>query len=400
MKKTQFCSALVVVLLSLAAVNLVQSEPAKDKPKIRLVQAGKLKLDDLVVADAAVIDENTVVIVGRKGDIEDLPLVVDQKDPNGAIIDLVKKSARPFTNGHKARINSVSVGRGRVATVSTKRDPVLRIWDLKAGKVDKQIELNKLFENIREKYRDGEPLDYAVAWFHKSDRLAIAASEYVILLKPARPDDMSLLQTPWLTRRDKRENVILPDWWIRGPIAISPDDTCVACPVGWSTAVFWNKLGKPTDVPLIPKGAKDSEQWHVDGLTFSPAGKLFAWRSVGADKVPAERRMIVQIDLIDVPEGKYVPLRMKQNVNPYSCAIDPTGIWLATVGMSPPDKPRRDGKTSVSELRVYNLSSKELAYREQVEGLPLMGVSFTPGGKRIVSTTSDGVIRWWDVAAR
>jgi WD40 repeat protein len=35
-----------------------------------------------------------------------------------------------------------------------------------------------------------------------------------------------------------------------------------------------------------------------------------------------------------------------------------------------------------------------------VAGLPLMGVSFTPGGKRIVSTTSDGVIRWWDVAAR
>ena len=100
---------------------------------------------------------------------------------------------------------------------------------------------------------------------------------------------------------------------------------------------------------------------------------------------------------VDIAKGKVIPLGIGQTIYTLHCAIDPSGTWLATVGNSRPEKPRPDGKTGVGELRVYRLATKELVSREQVEGLPLKWVAFTPSGKRIVTATYDGVVRWWDV---
>ncbi len=317
------CSRLFLAIGTVIAAALVPllafSPVPKDKPPIRLAPGGDMKIDDLRVEDAAVIDENRIVLVGSKSGPEDAH--PDTLDVNGVILDLAKKSTQTFTNGHKARIKSVSVGRGRIATVSTKNDPALRIWDFKAGKTIKEIRINKIFANVREVYRDGEPpQEYdAVAWFHKSDRLAIAASEYVILLDPNKPDEPSLLRTPMLTRTDKRENVVVSDWFTKEPLTISPDDAWAACPVGRANIVFWSlKTEEAADVSLVPKGAKDPENWSVDGATFAPSGKLLAWRTNlrfdevpkgKAEKdVPTERRGVVRIEIRDAPKGKVVPL--------------------------------------------------------------------------------------------
>lgn len=119
-------------VIAVALLPLLACSPApKDKPTIRVAPGGDMKLDDLRVEDAAVIDENRIVLVGSKSGPEDAD--PDKLAVNGAIIDLGMKSTRTFTNGHKARIKSVSVGRGRIATVSTENDPALRIWDLLTG---------------------------------------------------------------------------------------------------------------------------------------------------------------------------------------------------------------------------------------------------------------------------
>ncbi len=388
MKRALFFSTLVVVLPAFAAINLAQSAPApKDKPTIRLVQTGKVKLDDLVIDDIAVIDDNTVVVVGRKGDVEDV-MALDRGDPRGAIVDLAKKSARPFTNEHKARICSVSVSGSRMVTSSTDLDPFLRVWDLKAQKTIAAI-------GIGNPNDDNLSFRCSIRCFYKSNRVVVEAAKQLIVFDLAKVKDRVELACPPAAQ------------WLSDPIAISPDDAWIACTADRGQVVFWKvATQKATTVSLTPKKVDDPDKWSAGGVTFSPSGKLFAWRSESADEVPkgksekdvpADRRGVVQIDL---HSGKVIPLGMGQSIYTLGCTIDPTDTWLATVGSSRPDKPRRDGATTVGELRVYNLSSKELAYRQQVEGLPLKWVSFTPNGKRIVCATLDGIVRWWDVAAR
>lgn len=157
-----FGAALLAVLLSeLLRSPALPAPLPKDKPTLRVSPAGEIKLADLRAEDAALIDENTVVLVGTKPDEE----VADPNRfvPRGAIVDLAKKTSRPFTNGHTAWIY---------------RDPVLRIWDVKAGKSIAAIDIEK-----------PEASRFGVACFHTSDRIAIAVGEQVIVLDPTKPDE-------------------------------------------------------------------------------------------------------------------------------------------------------------------------------------------------------------------
>jgi WD40 repeat protein len=371
--------ALLPVLFNIAA----QTAPLlKEKPTIALAQAGELKVDDIYVEDGAVIDEVSVVLVGSKaGSDEILPR---ERDANGTIVDLAKKDARPFTNGHRACIHSVAVARGRIVTASNYRDPVLRVWDLKAGKTTAEIKIDDPGDEIRR---------YAAAWFRKGDRIAVAADTRVLVFDPAKPDDRTELVAPGDSVR-----------WVDRPV-VSPDDTLVACEGDSSQVVVWDVANrKATTFSVIPEKAHEPEDWRTHGITFGPKGLLIGWRTGSSAEVPAKkaeedvpagRRGVVQVDY---RTRQVVPLGMGQGIYTLSCAIDPTQTWLATAGSSRPDKPRSDGEASVSELRVYHLPSRKLGYRRQLEGLPLMWVSFTPSGRRIVCASCDGVVRWWDLA--
>jgi hypothetical protein len=144
----------------------------------------------------------------------------------------------------------------------------------------------------------------------------------------------------------------------------------------------------------------------MHAVSFGPRGDLFACRSRRDDEVPEkasekdvppEQRGVVRID---VRTGQVEPLASGHTICTLSCAVDPTGTWLATVGSSRPDRPRPDGEIVVGELWVYHLPTRKLACREQLEGLPPMWVAFTPSGKRLVCANGKGVVKWWDVAVR
>ncbi len=384
--------------LATALLGVIASSPAQPSPEpgdnlgLSLARGKEVQLDNIWVYGAAVIDEKRLVFVGTKAGPEDAD--ADKLDPNGAILDLATKKARPFTNGHTARICSVAVRRGQVATTSIYRDPLLRIWDIKAGKTVRQISIDKVLEGggyTREAPTDNT--EQAVAWLHKSDTLAVASDEHVILLDPTRPaKPVGVLRIPQPS-----------GGWAASPVAVSPDDAWVACPLGQgprgkARVVFWKvKTGKATDVSLIPKRVKKPHSWRPDGVAFGPRGQLFAWRNGISDveagtaraDALAARRPVVRVALADAPEGKYVPLPVGEGMTVLCCASDPTGKWLAVAGSGKPG----------SEVRVYHLPSGKLACRERLKGEhPPKWVAFTPTGKRLVCATLSGSVRWWEVS--
>jgi WD40 repeat protein len=192
--------------------------------------------------------------------------------------------------------------------------------------------------------------------------------------------------------------------WVSHALAVSPDDAWIACTGDRDQVVCFEVATKKATVLAITPKDGDTDKWSVFGFAFSRSGKLFACRHGNAEEVPkgksekdvpAERRGIVRIDL---PDGKLVPLDMGHTRVTSACAIDRTETWLATVGSSRPDKPLKD-VYAVDELRVYNLASGKLAYREQFAG-GAGRLWFTPSGKRLVCVTNDGTVRWWDVPVR
>ncbi|HEY7329377.1 MAG TPA: hypothetical protein VH592_17175 [Gemmataceae bacterium] len=384
MTRTKLLFAFAVVVVPL---EVLTSAPAP-RDKIHLAPAGKVKVDNLVVNDAALIDEYRVVIVGRTGSVED-DVAMFEGVPNGAIIDLAKKSAQHFANRHPTQIWGVSSYGGRIVTVSTGERvagltdcfmrTIVRGWDLKAQESKEVVKLGDSAASCQ------------VRCFHKSDRVVVDEVEQLFVLDPAKPKERMELACPAGVE------------FLSHPLAVSPDDAWIACTGSERDQVVCFELAtkKATVVAVTPKDA--GEKWFVYGLAFSPSGKLYVCRGGNAEQVPkgkaekdvpAERRGTVRIDL---PDGKVVPLNMGHTFGTSGCAVDGTETWLATVGGSRPDK-QPDG-VFVGELRVYNLASGKLAYREQFEGGPGW-VWFTPSGKRLVCATSNGMVRWWDVPMR
>ena len=374
-------------MLGLVAIAMIvpraQSVPLpKESPTLALKFAGEMKIDDQTIDSAAIIDEGAVVVVGANRDADEAR-EPDKPEPKGAILDLTKKTQKPFTNGHTRRIWSVSVSGTRIATVSNYLDPVLRIWDWKANKSVAEIEIEK---------PEDSAVRYRVASFHKDDRIAIAANNRVIVLDPAKPDARTEHSSPddckWL-----------------GSVVVSPDDTRIAG-IGFDGLVAVWKVGtdKATSFSIIPNNPEEEESWSAHGLCFGPKGTLLVTRIGGQfdevpkgrkeKDVPADRRGVVRIDL---ENQKVIPSKMGHTSNTCTCAIDPSGTWLATGGFSHPDKPLRNGHLVAGELRVYHLATGTLVYRDQMEYGPVDWVAFTPSGKRIVAATADGNVRWWDV---
>ncbi len=374
MTRTKLFFAFALVFVPLAVLT---SAPAPTD-QLRLAPAGKIKVDNLGVNDACLIDDNLLVLVGRTGDFDPSKDAPKKAKPNGAIIDLTKKSVQSFTNGHKTQIWGVSSYGGRVVSGGTELDPFVRIWDLEAHRTSGVIKVGTTYCRVR--------------CFHNSYRVVSDGLLHLVVLDPAKPGERTKLRPPhaggWTSSATT--------------LAVSPDDASVVCTAEQDQVVCFDvATGKATAVRITPKDA--GEKWFMHGFAFSPSGKLFVCRGFGDEvpegktekDVPADRRGIVRIDL---PEGKVVPLRMGHTCGTLACAVDGKETWLATVGHSWPDKPA-NGK-SAGELRVYHLSSGKLVYREQWKGMPPLWVWFTPSGKRLVCVATDGTVRWWDVPVR
>ncbi len=386
-RKAIFAGAFITVAISTFVSHFTAAAPRPaGQPSLRLKLAGEMKLPDLAIENAAIIGEEKVVVVGTTGN-DDGEKEGDTLDANGAILDLGKKVHRPFTNGHKARIGTVSVSGDRIVTASNERDPVLRIWDFKA---EKAVAAIKIEDPRTERVR------YGAVCFRRGNRVAIAAQDRVIVLDPAKPNERTEFGTP----DDKAYYT-----YTHENLTISPDDAWIACAVGTGHVAFWEVATKKTiALSLVPEKTEADDNWMSSGVTFGRKGSILAWRwkPVGGEvpnktlekDAPPGRRGVVRVDL---DNKKVIPLNMGQSIYTLACAIDPTGDWLATAGSSRRDKPRADGNYILGEVRIYHLPTGALVFREPVEGLPLNWVGFTPSGKRLVSATYDGVVRWWDV---
>ncbi len=369
-----------------AAVLLLGQVPAtsapvpKEVPAFRLKAVGDMTVPETVVKSAAFVDDGRVVVVGTKGS-DGLEDDFDKAEPNGAILDLAKKTCVRFTNGHTSHIGHVSVSGHRIATAGCGSDPTVRIWDVKAAKTVATITLARPGEVV---------LPYlGVAWFHKGDRIAVSAGEKVFAFDVGKPEDRVEYDLP--------EELAQTSDSLDENLAISPDDVWIVGTTG-GDVICWNRATKEaTAIRAGPEKSAEAEEWFICGLAFDPKRQLFAWRiprqkhdevpdGKSEADVPAERRGVVRIDL---DKKKVIPSKMGHTISTHACALDPTGTWLATGGSSRYDKLRGEDKSG-GELRVYHLPTQTLVHREQLDGLPLTWVAFSPGGKRIAAAT----LRW------
>lgn len=307
-----FTGLLLATTFSVPFWNPASSAPLpKDLPKLGIKLAGTITIPDLAIGDAAIIDESKVVVVGTVGEKDGVENP-DERDPNGAIIDLGKKAHRPFTNGHTARIGSVSAVGNRIATTSNNRDPNLRVWDLKAGKSVAEIKIGQPGASISTRF--------GAACFHKDDRIAIAADGKVIVLDPAKPDDRTEYDYP-----DGEE------CWSNEKPVVSHDDEMIANSMGLGQIAYWNvATKKPKALNLLTERDAKEEDWLSGEVLFGRKGTVLAWRCASRSEVPentpeadvpAERRGVMRIDLA---KGKMIPLKMGQTIHTFTCAIDPT----------------------------------------------------------------------------
>jgi len=378
-----------LVVLGVCVVGSVLAAPLpKAGPGLTVKLAGEIKLPKVFIHAAAFLTGEKLVVVGtvpfRDDDPDVRPFALA---PNGAILDLAKKTHVPFTNEHTQGMKCVSVLGDRILTTSSVRDPYLRVWDTKANKPLDAVPLAKVGES-------SVPV-FGVAAFHKGNRIAVTVDDRVLVFDPSKPKE--------------RVGYRLPDGenrWTNDKISISLDDAWIAAYGGKCDTVFWNiETKKATVVSLTPDKIEDDDNWSSRGVCFTAKGELLAWRSNGPAEVPAgkaeadvpaDRRGVVKIDLLT---GKVTPLKIGHTYHTFSCVADPTGTWLATGGSGVFDKPKGD-ETGGGELRIYHLPTQKLVFRDQVGGFPLTRVLFSPNGKRLVATTLNGIVRWWDVTVK
>lgn len=372
------------------------SQPAeKSGAGFRATDPGRMQLHDIAIRDGAVVDDNTVVVVGAT----DGPEGADDADlaPNGWVLDLTRRAPpQRFTNGHSAPLTSVAFGHGMLATASTTLDPVLRVSDARTKQPVAAV-------GLAEKRPDTVQV-FSARWLHKTPRLAVVTSYSQVQVFDPK-------STAAPTRYHLGAKI---DGWLSKDIAISPDDVRIACAAKVrqpgtgdkrAAVVVWGiDRDNPVAVPVTPATATDPHDWFAWAVSIGPRGDVIARRSNTAVEVPKgtaekdvphERRAVVRID----PERRQVvPTGMGTSVGTLGCAFDPSGAWLAVVGTAHPDGPARKDDTFASEVRVYEAVTARLVFREQVWArLALTWVSFSPSGKRLVAATANGVLHWWNV---
>jgi WD40 repeat protein len=306
------------------------------------------------------------------------------------IVDLKEKKSRPFVNDHVAGIASVSVSKNRLITASSSKDPFLRCWDRKANKA---LDAIRIPAEPREDDTVRIISHFAAAAFPEDDRVAIEVGDRIKVLNLSDPTKPVTLEIPDL------------EGLLTEPLVVSPDGSKVACAAVSGEVVVWDvKSKKIIFQESIVRESEDRDQHdQISGICFGKDDTIYACRSglnteevsegKKENEVQASRRGIVRIDL---NRRKVTPLPFGHNEGTFCCAVDPTGTWLATGGLSRVDKPDPNGIQRYGEIRVYHLSSGELAYREQIKDDPQCWIAFTPNGKRLISAQSTGKLTWWD----
>jgi hypothetical protein len=383
------CLAFVAGALVLAflAALLPGKEPVRP-PKVSLSSPVEILAPNVYIDCVALVPDNESLIVGGSSDLR-VPTTdadLESAPAGGAIVNLKTKSLESFTNGHRARILSVGAlfDGSAIVSTSTKRDPNLRILELKTRKSFEPIALAKADMHWGN----------TVSCYSRARKFAFIGKKSISIFDLADKEARVDIDAAWL------------DGFPEEPI-ISHDDRYLACRTPKGTVVVWDLNEKKVaySASLVPDGS-DHMNWMVDAMAFRESGKQLVFVRDGNDKVApnvlaANRGLFA----IDIAKKQLTRLEIGQLFRtPLSIAVSPGGEWLATVGHGQPDKPDKDNpQRLVAELRVYHFPTRTLATKVQFdpeEFFPTW-VGFTPDGKKVLAVQKGqtGRIRAWDFSA-
>lgn len=388
MARSTWFAATGAIILGAAA--LVVSTPARPDGPVTLRNEVAVKADGVVVdAFTLLPDGRAAILVGVKGKLdEENPVFPPSTDPAGVMIDLDKRAATPFVNGHTGPIRGLgrSADGRRVYTIGQGKDAVVRVWDAASGKTTVFADFTKEVST---------ELQPTLCVVNGSDRVAVELDKRIAIVGAGGKGRVDL------THPDFDKTVVSDP-------TVSPDGSVLVCRTFRGKILAWEvKTGKLlAEVMVDPGGGADFNKWRTSDTKFMPGtSDLLVCRYTSESDVPegqeegqvaAERRAVWAVDL----EKKAVrPLGLGHTNHTYRMAVHPGGRWLALVGISRGEGEFKDKPGSVGEVRIYDLPTRTLALKRQYADFYPMWVEFSADGRRLACASPDGEVRAWNFVA-
>jgi WD40 repeat protein len=255
--------------LTIILLGTGMSSAGLSQNKIRLSNPVTITVPGVEIDAISMLPDNeTIAVVGGKprGPTE-TDLAYTQQQPSGATVNIRSKQVRTFTNSHTVRINSVACSPDglRLFTVSSHRDPFLRIWDVTTGKTVDSIPLNK----------EGGFPDFKVACFTGSQQIAVTDGKAIAVLDPTKRRQFAFSS-------DTLANSSVSN------LAVSPGDKYIACYTFKNQLVIWDIRSKKVvySPSLLPEDGT-RQGWVIQSMFFTRNGtQLIIARRGKNDEIP------------------------------------------------------------------------------------------------------------------